>query len=171
MRILRLSLFVLHGLYNKSRILKVAILNIDTFTPTGEGQDKTVGLKGKKIKLIIKRENTIICYRQNSSWEMYWAESPPAWSCCEERPSVGYFQGLPACLFVAPFKQILPTYLSDDPTNRKKILWTWSVQGNNLQTVWCIMRSWLVQSCYNPTESWSSTRFAKLCLHHLVLGH
>lgn len=47
MRILRLSLFVLYGLYNKSRILKVDILNIDTFTPTEEGQDKTVGLKGK----------------------------------------------------------------------------------------------------------------------------
>lgn len=47
MRILRLSLFVLYGLYNQSRILKVDILNIDTFTPTEEGQDKTVGLKGK----------------------------------------------------------------------------------------------------------------------------
>lgn len=38
---------MLYGLYNKSRILKVDILNIDTFTPTEEGQDKTVGLKGK----------------------------------------------------------------------------------------------------------------------------
>lgn len=166
MRILRLRLY---GLYNKSRILKVDILNIDTFTPTEEGQDKTVGLKGKnKVNNQTWKDYHLLlaefCLGDVLGWissclALLWGE---AICGAFRRPA-----SLPFCGTI----QTTTTYLfSDDPTNQEKILWTWCVQGNDLQTVWCIMGSWLVQSCYRPTESWSSTRFAKLCLHHLVLG-